>query len=418
MPNHYPDRVGLVVAVPHTNRALPPAFAWSLANLHPPMNYNTRFFSNLGKDGRAVTGPVDHLRNFFMKKAIEENAKYLFFLDEDVTVPPHTLRQLVWRMEQNPKIAAIGAIYCCKDANPAPLVFRGNGAGSYWDWKVGELFEVSGIGMGATLCRVDAFRSVGDPWFTTVDDDSKVRQGIPSMEIWTEDLFACKKLREAGWEIWADGSLLCSHWDLSTLHPVTLPGDSLPMRRFQFESDSAKVLQIGMDGVIETEGGPASVVSCDWRESMMPNYRCDLSQLPFDSEVFDFAVADGTLAYFPLAKAPALLAEWWRVVKPGGTLRVSVKDGVRLVTEELHSLLIEESNAGRTLYGEKGLVGLMKNLGVDVAMRMDGIVVITECVKPKPEVVTSNDSNAVAVGQSAVLTDWVEPPVEILPVSE
>ena len=78
------------------------------------------------------------------QKVLKEKAKYLFFIGTDVTVPPYAIRQLIFHLEHHPKYAIAGGIYCHKSPPQEPLVYRGNGQGPYWDWKVGEVFDVDG----------------------------------------------------------------------------------------------------------------------------------------------------------------------------------------------------------------------------------------------------------------------------------
>src|SRR5512146_193577 len=95
------DRVGLMVGVPHAGHPVPYQWAWTLANLHPPMNFQTRFVNIAGR-------PVDVARNFIVQAARRENCKYLFYLGDDVTPPVHALRQLIYRMEQHPDWDVVG----------------------------------------------------------------------------------------------------------------------------------------------------------------------------------------------------------------------------------------------------------------------------------------------------------------------
>ena len=148
------------------------------------MNYNTNFIALYGR-------PIDEARNIFAEEALKQNAKYLFMLGEDNIPPPFTIRQLIYDMEQDPELMVVGGIYCHKAKPTNPMIFRGNGAGCYWDWKVGELFEVSGLGMDCTLIRTELFTKLKKPWFKTIDNIEATRDAIPSGDSWTEDLYFC-----------------------------------------------------------------------------------------------------------------------------------------------------------------------------------------------------------------------------------
>src|SRR6266851_930356 len=218
--------------------------------------------------------------------AFENKLKYLFFLDEDTVPPTFALRRLIFLAENNPQMDVIGGIYFSKCETPAPLVFAGPGQGSYWDWKVGELFKVWGIGMGCTLIRTTAFEKIKPPYFLTVKGDASV-DGVPYGEAWTEDLFFADKLNKAGGKIFADGSIICDHYDVNTMKSYTLPPMSKPaIRRSSVGNKKIIDLGCGQVATIMKEGSP---VRCDLSEYVNADYRCDVRALPFANEEFDIA---------------------------------------------------------------------------------------------------------------------------------
>jgi len=182
------SQVGLFWGVPTLGRPVPIQWGFSYAALRPPINYSVRTGVIWGKK-------VADARNELAKQAIESNCKYLFFLGDDVTGPGHGLKQLIYRMEHDDKLGVVGGIYCSKTEPPSPLVFRGNGAGCFWDWKLGEYFEVTGIGMDFTLIRVEVLKELEPPWFETVARDGYL-EGVSDCETWTEDLWFCNRVLE------------------------------------------------------------------------------------------------------------------------------------------------------------------------------------------------------------------------------
>src|SRR5262245_43056553 len=154
----YPNFRTIAICVPWSGRPLPPELVMAFKACSPPMNCNTIYIETKGMD-------IADARNQFAKVALEHNAKYLFFWDEDVLLPPHALRELMFVMESWGDIGIIGGIYCLKVERPEPMVFRGNGQGPYWNWKVGEVFECTGISMGCTLVRAEVFKDIEYPWF-------------------------------------------------------------------------------------------------------------------------------------------------------------------------------------------------------------------------------------------------------------
>ena len=312
----YANSVGLLIGVPLSGAPLVPEFTWSFMSLNPGMNFNIRYCTVKNK-------PVDEARNFMAEEAIREKCEFLFFVDEDVTMPPHTLRQMLTRMSWNPSISVLSGIYCHKQTPPQPMIFRGNGAGPYWDWHIGEVFQISGCGMGCCLIRTDVFSKIEKPWFKTVDDASKYLDGQNSLVQYTEDLWFLEKVNNANLEIWADGGILCEHWDLNTMKATVLPPDSPPYRRLVIPKGKKKILEIGAgEEPYKTDEG--EVLTFDIREAVNPDYRGDARLLPFGTGEFDIVFSSHCLEHFQRDEWERVLHEWLRVMKPTGEFRLVV----------------------------------------------------------------------------------------------
>ena len=268
---------GILIGIPTLGRPICLDWAFAFKAMNPPINYNTNHFIVYGKE-------IGEARCEIAKKAIELDAKYLFFLGDDVVVPSHGLRQLIYRMEQNREIGVIGGVYCSKCDPAAPLVFKEFGKGTYWDWKVGEFFEVCGLGMDCTLIRVELLKQLTTPFFKTVDED-KFLDAINSAEQWTEDLYFCRKvLEETDYKIFVETSICCKHVDIYNNRAYEIPQDSLPMRRLLIAQGKKKKLVIeattklsGDDDFVHVYFG-----SADWHD-----YRGLVDSLPFDNAYFD-----------------------------------------------------------------------------------------------------------------------------------
>lgn len=338
----YPGGVGLTIGIP--SDAKPSCLEWSfgLMNLHPPTNFDIRWAMVKGK-------PVDEARTQIAEAALREKAKYLFFLGTDVTVPPYAIRQLIFHMEHHPKYAIAGGIYVHKSPPQEPLVYRGNGQGPYWDWKIGEVFDVDGIGMDATLIRTSVFNQIPQPWFKTRDDVEAYKDNIPKAEHWTEDLYFCRKVVKtcsvcgvhednhakhdpqdkdshefSGWGIMADGGLLCQHWDNQRGIPYGLPMNSKPYRHLQ-KKGPKKIVDLGcgpLDDSYRTNEG--EVTRVDIREAVNPDYRCDIRNTPFANEYFDVVFSSHTLEHFDRREVFTVMDEMCRILKKDGELRLVV----------------------------------------------------------------------------------------------
>lgn len=346
----YPKGVGLMIGVPHGGKNVVIEWAYSVAQLHPPMNFEVRWQALRNK-------PVDEARNILAQQAIAWKAKYLFFIDDDVTVPPHALRNLIYHLDHFPEYAVAGGIYCHKSPPQMPMVFRGNGMGPYWDWHLGEVFDVSGIGMGCTLIRVQAF--LGDekhkplemPFFKTVDDVERYRDGVNAAEAWTEDLYFCQKLTDAGWSIMADGGILCQHWDTPTGVGYSLPEGSKPTWLPGVEKGKKRIVDLGCgmpeESLSTTEG---DVLRVDFRDDVKPDYRCDLgAPLPWPTGTFDIVFSSHTLEHFNRTEVPTVLQEWVRILKDDGEFRL-VLPNVKWAAQHIMNDEID-SDVMNVLYG-------------------------------------------------------------------
>lgn len=312
---------GLAFCIPLCGRPVPWEWAMAFKSLDPPINYNV--FYNTVQHTR-----VDAARNHFAHYAKQERAKYLFMMGDDTVPPGHALRKLVYLMDNNPDIDVIGGMYWTKQEPSFPLVFRGNGAGAYWDWKLGEFFQCSGLGMDCTLIRTSVFDKLdkafpGEPYFLTIKADGYV-EDVNKTETWTEDLYFCEKVGKIDGKIYMDSSLQCDHWDVGQMKKYSMPWNCRPALRCYSTGDK-KVLDLGCGTMkfVHNEGVPIRV---DAREESEPDYRCDLRALPFEDEGWDIVFSSHTLEHFPRAQVDQVLDEWLRVLKPGGTLRLCLPD--------------------------------------------------------------------------------------------
>lgn len=299
---------GLVIGIPTLGRPVPLDWAFALRGLSTPINFNVIMQVIKGSE-------VAPARNAIAQLAIEKDAKYLFFLGDDVVVPAFTLKQLIHRMENNPELGVAGGVYVSKTEPPTPLVFRGNGQGAYWDWKIGEFFPVTGMGMDCTLIRVSVLKEMlaagCKELFKTVDTDNFL-DAVNTAESWTEDLYFFGQMEKyaPSYSICIDAGIICHHWDVYGDKSYTVPFGSLPMRQLMFPVHTKKCLVIGNDVDI-SEKADFEVVKYGPFEGA--DYRGEETKLPFDAETFDWVVVNNP-------KFSTNYIEWERVLKQGGKL--------------------------------------------------------------------------------------------------
>lgn len=186
----------------------------------------------LGGILKARASVVDEGRNQLVEKFLERpHATHLLFLDSDETFPPDIGYRLLSR--QKPVISALRFV---RGPFQQPQIYRYAGKRpdrtgkdtdnfeSMWDevyqflkkhqvpmgvnaWMLNAddgLWKIGGCGAGALLVERAVFEKIGYPWF-------RLQKGVG------EDFDFCLKATKAGYEIWADCSVICGHLDLKVV---------------------------------------------------------------------------------------------------------------------------------------------------------------------------------------------------------
>lgn len=217
--------VGLAIGLPFAGRPVSPEWAVSLAGQNYPLNVRRMMSALKGEE-------IGKARNTIAHDSVKRRAKYLWFLDDDVAVPFHAVRSLMFTLENADAETMVAAgIYCAKTFPTEPIVYRGNGDGAFWKWKAGDIFECSGIGTGCMVIKTELFNHLPEPWFKTVDESGTPE--VPVLQT-TDDMYFCDQVINAGFKILADTNVMCVHWGWNETKndfvPYMLPGDCYPMR--------------------------------------------------------------------------------------------------------------------------------------------------------------------------------------------
>ena len=238
---------GVAMLVTSSGRDVNVEWALSLAAFQYPVGMSVAWFLAKGKE----RGPQ---RDALAEKALEIGAEFTMFLDDDTISPNYTIQQLHYQLCQHPDAAVCGGIYCTKATPPEPLVFKEIGAGVFWQWKLGEVFECKGLGTGSMMIRTDVLNHISKPWFvdtqTAPVGESENYNGI-EMPICkrsgTDDLYFCKKVSDAGYKILAHGGVLPVHVD-SEGKFYSLPLDSYPCK--EYEKEIGEALKSGKTNLV------------------------------------------------------------------------------------------------------------------------------------------------------------------------
>lgn len=146
---------------------------------------------------------IDRMRNLCAKTALEVNADYLLFIDDDVIVPTDFIEKLIeadadivagdviirgWPFDHMCFLGDKKALYPIQNMNDEIL-----GQGKF-------VIDVGAVGFSLCLIKTDLIRKIPQPWFIT---------GVNN----TEDIYFCLKVREFFPEttIRVDTSIQCGH---------------------------------------------------------------------------------------------------------------------------------------------------------------------------------------------------------------
>lgn len=170
-----------------TNRLIKPKTTASVMNLVAYKDYDYEIIvSTRGYN-------TSENRNWIATQAVKRGCDYLFFIDDDMILPPSTLEDL---LEHEKDI--VGGVYMTKYEQQEPVL-------EYLDEKrPSGLFEVKAIGTGAMLIKTDVFKKLPQPWF-------KYEWYPNGMIKRSHDWIFCEDARKAGYKIWADNTLDIKH---------------------------------------------------------------------------------------------------------------------------------------------------------------------------------------------------------------
>ena len=132
---------------------------------------------------------VADARNMIVKKAIDRNFDYLFFIDDDVIVPRTVLVTLMEHLRNGYDIASGFYYRKYKPLESCPMMEDENGRPSRVEFdKIGETFDdVLVACSGCTLFKIDVFKRIDAPWYKEVFVNGQAQV--------TEDSYMCQQIR-------------------------------------------------------------------------------------------------------------------------------------------------------------------------------------------------------------------------------
>lgn len=274
-------------------------------------------------DRIVLNKPIADARNEIVQYALDQDATYIYWLDDDVIAPPDSFLKL-WRHQKD----IINGVYWSKSNPPMPLIFRGHLDAPYLNWHVGDLLEIDAAGSGLTLVKTDVYRKiekeVGGPWYSV---DYGSFPGVKDTPVNnTEDLYFYWKAKKAGYKVWADTAVQAFHFDKTNSVMYSMPPNApQAFPAWEIKPQGKKLIaDIGSGPITPYMTDEGVTVSFDIREDMRPDVICDVRYLPVPDETFDIVFSSHTLEHFGWVSVDKVLKEWSRVLKVGGELRIVV----------------------------------------------------------------------------------------------
>jgi Glycosyl transferase family 2 len=162
-----------------------------------------------------VTGNyVPAQRELIMRDAIDGNYDYLFFVDDDIVLPPDALELLVATAETDPATAVVGGLYYSRDSLKPIAVAdwdsTGTASAHVPAFTSTSTDIVDGIGFGCALLRIAAARKLAAPYFPA---HVYIESGARRARLCDEDYLYCERVRHAGNTVRLDARVRCGHYD-------------------------------------------------------------------------------------------------------------------------------------------------------------------------------------------------------------
>jgi len=154
-----------------------------------------------------VGGYVDVNRNKIVEEALKQGTTHLMFIDADMIFPETGILQLLAREK-----AVIGANYNVRldPTSPdrtGPTVKMFDDAGKPISVRTQDLpkepFKCYAVATGFMMIQADVFKQLAFPYFDAYQEANGTHH--------TEDVDFCRKVNEAGLEVWCDPTIQMGH---------------------------------------------------------------------------------------------------------------------------------------------------------------------------------------------------------------
>lgn len=176
-------------------------WAGSLRAMSLPPNSDIRLLAGM---------PYDHGRNVGCKEALVRGFQRVFFLDDDVVMPPDGIHTL-----KSTNLPIVSGLYYRRHLPVTPVamtVTADHGAQWITGYEKGKLFPADYVGAGCLLIQRKVLEMMPAPWFEWWSDQEQRPKG----EQLSEDFAFCHKAKKMGFQPYVDTRVECLHAGLAS----------------------------------------------------------------------------------------------------------------------------------------------------------------------------------------------------------
>ena len=151
-----------------------------------------------------VGGYAAQNRTMAVKMALKANDTHIMFIDSDMIFPPDGMARLLGQDKDiigcNYNQRRVPLVSTVKIANEKGKLIKGSSKNF-----PNKTFEVAALGTGFMLINLDVFKKIEKPWFFAGFQEDKKDDFI------TEDVYFCRKAKDAGFQVWCDPTIDIKH---------------------------------------------------------------------------------------------------------------------------------------------------------------------------------------------------------------
>jgi hypothetical protein len=156
---------------------------------------------------------VDDARNRLLERVLnldDPPATHIFWMDSDMVIPANTIPYFVER-----NLDVIAGLYFQRGAPHSAVAYYETEEGPYVidriaPIEIDRLYNVDAVGFGCVMINLNAYRTLMEKYEGPVHVGTGRAPRLP-VQRQSEDFYVCRRMREQGYNIYLDSSVMCGH---------------------------------------------------------------------------------------------------------------------------------------------------------------------------------------------------------------